>query len=417
MHGFSDSSLTAFGCAIYIRTINMHGQILTRLLCSKSRIARKETIPRLELRAMLLLAQLYKNVTNALKCKFTKVYLWCDSNVTLAWAKSQKQNNLNCFVKNRVIEIQGLTNINDWHWVSSNDNPADLLTRGLPADKLINCTLWWEGPSWLSKCSDTWPCNSTSTPLPDSELTETHCNTTTNSTNVQPNIFIDNLFRRWSDVNKLINCVAFIYRFVNNCLIHNKKLTGPLSVRELECALNKLIEMSQIEMFPTEYNLLQNKKPLLKSSNLLSLNPFMENRLIRVGGRLGLSAYDYNKKHPIILSHKHILTKLIMSDLHVRLLHAGAQLLLSSIRERFWPINAAATGLLDLLVKGLHRTITGTHKMAKFQGSSSSRGNCGAGARAEPAALPVEDGPHRRLLPRPRRRRTCRRDPDSKRNN
>lgn len=337
MHGFSDSSLTAYGCVVYIRSINAHGQVLTRLLCSKSRVARNETIPKLELRAMLLLAQLYKKVNNALKCNFTKIYLWCDSNVALAWAKSQKPNNLDCFVKNRVIEIQKLSNIDDWHWVSSNDNPADLLTRGIHADRLVDCSAWWQGPTWLGQHSNEWPCNGTSIiRLPDSKPTEIKCNVTTN---VQPNLFMDNLFNKWSDVNKLINCVAFIFRFKNNSLNRNKKLTGPLSVNELEIALNKLIEISQVEVFPTEYELLKNKKPLLKSSNLLSLNPYMENKLIRVGGRLGLSTYDHNKKHPIILPHKHLLTKLIMSDLHVRLLHAGPQLLLSSARERFWPIN------------------------------------------------------------------------------
>lgn len=220
LHGFSDSSLTAYGCAIYIRSINVHGQIFTQLLCSKSRVARKETIPKLELRAMLLLAQLYERVNYALKFNFTKIYLWCDSNVALAWAKSQQPNNLDCFVKNRVIAIQSLTNIDNWHWVSSNDNSADLLTRGVQADKLTDCALWWEGPSWLGKHNDEWPSGCTTTRLPEIEITEINCNIVTN---IQPNLFMDELFNRWSDVNKLTNCVAVIYRFTNNCLKRNKK--------------------------------------------------------------------------------------------------------------------------------------------------------------------------------------------------
>lgn len=44
------------------------------------------------------------------------------------------------------------------------------------------------------------------------------------------------------------------------------------------------------------------------------------------------------KKHPILLDAKHHFTKLLMKHEHVRLFHAGPQLLLSSFRERFWPL-------------------------------------------------------------------------------
>ncbi|CAG5000617.1 unnamed protein product [Parnassius apollo] len=42
-----------------------------------------------------------------------------------------------------------------WRWVPSNENPADLLSRGVLPDKLVNCTstskFWFEGPTFLSK--------------------------------------------------------------------------------------------------------------------------------------------------------------------------------------------------------------------------------------------------------------------------
>lgn len=74
-------------------------------------------------------------------------------------------------------------------------------------------------------------------------------------------------------------------------------------------------------------------------SKILSLNPFLDSEgLLRVGGRIGNSKYEYNKRHPIILDGKHKLTFLIMHHEHMRLFHAGPQLLLSSIREIYWPI-------------------------------------------------------------------------------
>lgn len=66
----------------------------------------------------------------------------------------------------------------------------------------------------------------------------------------------------------------------------------------------------------------------------------MADGVIRVGGRLHQSNFSYEKKHPIILSGKDHLSSLIVFDAHIRLLHAGPQLLLASIREQFWITSA-----------------------------------------------------------------------------
>lgn len=60
---------------------------------------------------------------------------------------------------------------------------------------------------------------------------------------------------------------------------------------------------------------------------------------LRVGGRLTNAPVPYNQKHPMILPYKHPLTTLIVTYEHHRLLHAGCQHTLSSIRTRFWPIS------------------------------------------------------------------------------
>lgn len=73
----------------------------------------------------------------------------------------------------------------------------------------------------------------------------------------------------------------------------------------------------------------------------MSLNPFFdtENKIIRVGGRIQNSKFDFAKKHPIILSANHHLTILITQHEHIKLLHAGPQPLLASIREHYWPLS------------------------------------------------------------------------------
>jgi hypothetical protein len=44
----------------------------------------------------------------------------------------------------------------------------------------------------------------------------------------------------------------------------------------------------------------------------------------------------YDEQHPIVLPPEHHITKLLVIEEHQRLLHAGAQLVLASLRAKFW---------------------------------------------------------------------------------
>lgn len=345
LHGFSDSSNQAFGAAIYVRTMDRHGHIMVKLLFAKSRVApiKTQTIPRLELSAALLLATNMQAVKTALKIPIDKVKCWSDSTIALAWINTEPHR-LNTFVANRVTKIQALTDSSSWSWVSTNENPADLLSRGVFGDKFVNCSktskLWFEGPSFLSKPSQEWPQNhnqSLST-LPELKpIHKTLCNTTQGSDSTNSN-FINTLISKYSSDIKLFKIFAYILRFVHNCKTKHDKCTGPITCKERNESTLFLMKFSQRESFPIEYKLLQSKLELPKGSKIQGLKPFMENDLMRVGGRLSQSQYDYNKKHPIILHSDHTLTQLIMRNEHIRLMHPNPQLLLASVRESFWPI-------------------------------------------------------------------------------
>ena len=74
LHGFSDASEVACGACIYLRSTDVQGNITTRLLCSKSRAAplKRLPLPRLELCAAMLLADMYQASSRALKISFNK---------------------------------------------------------------------------------------------------------------------------------------------------------------------------------------------------------------------------------------------------------------------------------------------------------------------------------------------------------
>ncbi|KAL0852653.1 hypothetical protein ABMA27_012494 [Loxostege sticticalis] len=334
LHCFVDASQEAFGACVYLRSTDPEGNIQVRLLCAKARVApiKLTTIPRLELCGALLGAQLTNKVINSVRFEIQQKTIWTDSTVVLGWIKAQPKL-LKTFVANRVIEINELTQGFSWRHVPGDLNPADLASRGVDPQRLLSESLWWEGPPFLRKDLVEWPQQLQNMSIDLPEL-KTYVHVGTVETYKNP--VID--FGRYSNFSRLRRIFAYVLRFINNCKGKNK-ITGCLNIEELDMSLKSLIKISQAEMFHEELKLLSESKQVNKRSNLLPLNPFIDSDgIIRVGGRLKNSLFDFNKKHPIILSAKHRFTKLLMSYEHNRLFHVGPQQLLSSIREVYWPI-------------------------------------------------------------------------------
>lgn len=333
LHSFSDSSERALGACIYMRSIDVNGDVTVRLLCSKSKVAplKSVTIARLELCAALLAARLCKAVTDSLRFKPDRLVHWCDSSVVLAWITND-QLKLKTFAANRIGEILEITNPNSWHYVPTLANPADLISRGVDAGNLISLNLWWSGPEFLAKSESEWPKSNHTRNLAIDQIPEIK----SNLVGICEHIIN---FEKYSKFTKLQRCYAYVKRFIHNARYPNDKRSGNLTTDELSKSFHELCALAQSQSFPVEYELFAKNKSLGPRSSLLSLSPFMdEQRLLRVGGRIDASNYTHDKKHPILLHSSHRLTKLYFEFEHIRLLHAGPQLLLAAIRERIWPV-------------------------------------------------------------------------------
>ena len=79
---------------------------------------------------------------------------WTDNQCVLHWIMGKKP--LITFFQNQVKEITETKDIS-FRYVETNQNPADLATRGVSAQDLDTCELWWRGPKWLQDRQKTWP--------------------------------------------------------------------------------------------------------------------------------------------------------------------------------------------------------------------------------------------------------------------
>jgi len=60
------------------------------------------------------------------------------------------------FIENRVKKIQKETDIT-FCYAPSDQNPADLPTRGSSVSEISEAQLWWHGPTWLKYSENSWP--------------------------------------------------------------------------------------------------------------------------------------------------------------------------------------------------------------------------------------------------------------------
>lgn len=288
MHIYTDASERAYGSCIYVRSVDYKGEVSVSLLLAKSRVApiKPTTIPRLELCGALIGARLYEKVITALRAKIKHVVFWTDSMIVLGWLK-MLPSKLQPFVRNRIAEILDKTGSCTWRHVPTDENPADLISRGTSVDSLQSLNLWWHGPDYLKRDPSHWPV----TPSTVKTLPETRNEVSLHINNSTPRELID--FSRFSNLSRLQRTVAYVLRFVNILKKGTQNKTKYLNTDELDKALILIMRQSQLHSFP-EYSLLVKKHDLPIKSPLIKFNVYLdENELIRVGGRLDNSNFTF----------------------------------------------------------------------------------------------------------------------------
>ncbi|XP_075157482.1 uncharacterized protein LOC142230733 [Haematobia irritans] len=144
-------------------------------------------------------------------------------------------------------------------------------------------------------------------------------------------------FNRWQNwcVLRLIYCASSTIKE------NDKHKSGFLTTGELHEALNILVIQSQRVEFSEELNHLKKCHPFPSSNRLAQLCPFVDEiGILRVGGRLQKAKFDYEFKHPILLSKNNPLSILLFSDAHMKTLHGGLTQMQAYVTRKYWVISA-----------------------------------------------------------------------------
>ena len=345
LHGFSDASEDAYGRVVYLRMTDSTGAAHTSLIISKTKVSpiKRVSIPRLELCGAQVLTKLLCCVKRVLHVPMDHVFAWTDSTIVLNWLDGTPRR-FKTYVGNRISSIIDLIPPDRWRHIPGVQNPADLSSRGLFPAEMVECELWWKGPSWLRRDPSFWP----EQPDVSSQIVHEEEKQACHLTIVKPKQPLLP-FDQFSSLTRLRRVTGWVIRFVNNtrASISGRSVSyyPHLTVQELVNAECFWLSLSQQESFPDEIRSLEADHPLPKSSKLLPFRPFLDKSysLLRVGGRMSNSKLSYSRSHPIILHGNHPLVKLIVRTEHLRLLHAGPSLLMSSLTQRFHVIGIRKT--------------------------------------------------------------------------
>ncbi len=332
IHAFGDASMKGYGAVVYCRVPRSEGGYQVSLVMSKGKVAplKKITLPRLELLGALLCARLVVFVLQALKLSLDSVNVscWTDSMIALGWIKGESSR-WKQFVANRVHEIQELTDPSCWRHCASEENPADVVSRGLTGPDLTSCKLWWYGPHWLAAEVNS---NESCSEIFHFPLEEQNVVCTVSSHAAEEVVDVS----RFSSLDKALKVVGWILRFLSNVRNNHSCNLAHLTLEELSDAKAKLLFLAQASAYADDIHRLKSGLPTKRDSCLRKLNPFIgPDGLLRVGGRLGRSDLEYEEKYPVILPKCHLSLLLVRSQ-HVRHKHAGVDTMICMLRGAYW---------------------------------------------------------------------------------
>ncbi|XP_046632893.1 uncharacterized protein LOC124312397 [Daphnia pulicaria] len=349
LHLFCDASRHAYGAVAYLcykeqTAFVMSKARITPIKDSQREGEREISIPEAELMAAYLGTLLATTIIAALKKNGIrmKIFLWSDSQIIHFWI-SKSEGHPRQFITNRVKKIREFTQQNaaTWRYLPSEDNPADILSRGATLSEFKKSSLWRSGPNWLIDRKK-WPIWSVSL-FKTSRSVHLTVSSKKEDEEEIGNI-IDPSIYSWE---MLLRTTGQIYRLLSN--LKRKDASRKswnlqlLNALELQDAENVWIRFFQRKHLAEELKYLQGKKEAWRPSLVSQLDLFLDGSgIIRCKGRLQNAGISESAKHPVLIPKKTVLARLIITSVHQRIAHYGVDSTIAHLMQKYWIPSARA---------------------------------------------------------------------------
>ncbi|XP_032402158.1 uncharacterized protein LOC116709857 [Xiphophorus hellerii] len=347
LHHFSDASSYGYGQCSYLRYVNKDDKVYCALVTAKTRVApiKVTTIPRLELTAAVVSIIVSNMLKDELGLTQIDEYFWTDSKVVLGYINNEARR-FHTFVSNRVQKIRLNSTPQQWRYISSEQNPADIASRGSSAGELISSD-WFKGPQflWDKEIPPAAKINM-DLPLGDPEVKRAHA---LNTFKTEKKGLADKL-TKFSSWYKSTQAVARLIRCAKR-----DKTTGHSTAQERRNAECVILKDVQANEYPEEIKMLKHGKALPHKSKLFQMDTFLDSDgLLKVGGRLKDASFSSSLKHPVLVPKGHHVTQLLIAHFHSKVQHQGKGMTINEIRSNgIWipGINRAVTKFIHQCVK------------------------------------------------------------------
>lgn len=343
LHLFSDASTKAIGAVAYLKAVQPDGKVEVGFIMGKAKLAPQSepTIPRLELCAAVLAVEMADLIQDELDLQLDAVLFHTDSKVVLGYICNESKR-FYTYVHNRVQRIRQSSKPEQWHYVRTEENPADHASRSLTPSQLVKST-WFTGPPFIRRAVETKKV------IGEFELIEpdTDCEIRPEvksfTTNLQASVCKN--FEHFSTFKSLVRAVAILIHIAKtfNGTNQNPECKGwhkchiPRTQDEMTQAKHFIFKITQKAAFEKELLALQAGKPIPKQSSLQKLSPVLDNGLIVVGGRIKHSEFENFEKYPVIIPKDNHISLLLVRHYHEQVKHQGRHLTEGATREAgFW---------------------------------------------------------------------------------
>lgn len=248
-----------------------------------------------------------------------RVKFYTDSRVVLGYIHNMTRR-FYMYVANRVARIRKSTSPDQWHYVRTDQNPADHATRPMSPAQL-SLTNWFSGPTFLRQLDALEDNVVESFQLVNPDLdVEIRPQVTTLTTKVTNQPLGTHRFQRFSSWKSLVRAVAKLTHIArsfsqstrtetcskwHHCMRH--------CTTEFSQARFTIIKAMQQDVYKKEFENLTQDSRVSRHRLLKRLDPFIDNEgMMRVGGWIHAADLSDQEKHPLVIPSNHHITKVLV---------------------------------------------------------------------------------------------------------